>query len=99
MLSEKSPILKITPVRVCADGGEIIKIGLVRQPLFRGFLFCLLLHLLLQIVILLFQLQGIEFPIVIFTYEVLCEKGQMKRDDIMSSLFFNYPLGGNGSLP
>lgn len=58
------------------------------------------LHFLLQFLVLLLQLQGdLNFPSLFFTYEVLCEKEQMKRDDMMSSLFFNYPLGGNGSLP
>ena len=33
-LYDKSPKLKITPIRACSDGGEIVKIGLARQPLF-----------------------------------------------------------------
>ena len=33
-LSNKSPKIKITPARACSDGGEIVKIGLVRQSLF-----------------------------------------------------------------
>lgn len=31
-LSNKSPKLEITPARALSDGGEILKIGLVRQP-------------------------------------------------------------------
>ena len=33
-LSNKSPELKITPVRTLSDGGEMLKSGLVGQPRF-----------------------------------------------------------------
>nr|DAL81621.1 MAG TPA: hypothetical protein [Caudoviricetes sp.] len=33
-LSNKSPKMKITPVRACSDRGEIVNFRLVRQPHF-----------------------------------------------------------------
>jgi len=37
--------MKITPARACSDGGEIVKFGLVRQPLATEFIYFFLANI------------------------------------------------------